>query len=197
MIFLGFGKYARADKIYAIEPIRADRRLSDRADDPPRDGPVLRWHAAARPSARSGGTRCRADAARPRRRQRPRPPGAEAARVDREARRNRAALLAEPERAGATLRARAGRLRAAAGRGLPAPGHDRPQPAARVAAVSPALLRPDDLLVRRRDHLDRGADPAVRADPLDSAGRTALLDDARPAAGRAHRRRRRRRRGRS
>jgi hypothetical protein len=26
MIFLGFGKYARADKIYAIEPIRDDRR---------------------------------------------------------------------------------------------------------------------------------------------------------------------------
>jgi hypothetical protein len=26
MLFLGFGKYARADKIYAIEPIRDDRR---------------------------------------------------------------------------------------------------------------------------------------------------------------------------
>jgi hypothetical protein len=26
MIFLGFGKYARADKIYAVEPIRDDRR---------------------------------------------------------------------------------------------------------------------------------------------------------------------------
>jgi hypothetical protein len=26
MIFLGFGKYARADKIYAIEPIRDDQR---------------------------------------------------------------------------------------------------------------------------------------------------------------------------
>ncbi len=26
MIFLGFGKYARADKIYAIEPIRDERR---------------------------------------------------------------------------------------------------------------------------------------------------------------------------
>src|SRR4029077_2917869 len=26
MIFLGFGKYARAHKIYAIEPIRDDRR---------------------------------------------------------------------------------------------------------------------------------------------------------------------------
>ena len=26
MVFLGFGKYARADKIYAIEPIRDDRR---------------------------------------------------------------------------------------------------------------------------------------------------------------------------
>jgi len=26
MILLGFGKYARADKIYAIEPIRDDRR---------------------------------------------------------------------------------------------------------------------------------------------------------------------------
>jgi len=26
MVFLGFGKYARSDKIYAIEPIRDDRR---------------------------------------------------------------------------------------------------------------------------------------------------------------------------
>ena len=26
MIFLGFGKYARADKIYALEPIRGDDR---------------------------------------------------------------------------------------------------------------------------------------------------------------------------
>ena len=26
MVFLGFGKYARADKIYAIEPIRDERR---------------------------------------------------------------------------------------------------------------------------------------------------------------------------
>src|ERR1051325_9005171 len=26
MVFLGFGKYARADKIYAIEPIRHERR---------------------------------------------------------------------------------------------------------------------------------------------------------------------------
>jgi hypothetical protein len=26
MVFLGFGKYARADKIYALEPIRDDRR---------------------------------------------------------------------------------------------------------------------------------------------------------------------------
>ena len=26
MIFLGFGKYVRADKIYAIEPIRGDQR---------------------------------------------------------------------------------------------------------------------------------------------------------------------------
>ena len=26
MIFLGFGKYARADKIYALEPLRGDER---------------------------------------------------------------------------------------------------------------------------------------------------------------------------
>ncbi|MDP8911837.1 MAG: hypothetical protein M3M94_07220 [Actinomycetota bacterium] len=26
MVFLGFGKYARADKIYAIEPLRGDER---------------------------------------------------------------------------------------------------------------------------------------------------------------------------
>src|SRR3954466_10572239 len=26
MVFLGFGKYARADKIYALEPIRDERR---------------------------------------------------------------------------------------------------------------------------------------------------------------------------
>ena len=60
MIFLGFGKYARADKIYAIEPIRddrrgrpadaclgggrcrADRRLPHRAHDPRRHGPGRR-----------------------------------------------------------------------------------------------------------------------------------------------------------
>src|SRR5204863_7433583 len=127
-----------------------------------------------------------ADPARPRRRQRPRSPSAEAARVDREARRNRAALLAGPARA--TFRARAGRRRGAARRGLSAPGDDRPQPAARVTAVSPSLLRPDDLLVRGRDHVDRGADPALRADALDPPGRAALPDPARPAAGRADRR---------
>ncbi len=57
MIFLGFGKYARADKIYALEPLRgrrarrgqaharlgrgrprADHRVAHRAHDPPRDG---------------------------------------------------------------------------------------------------------------------------------------------------------------
>ena len=26
MVFLGFGKYARADKIYALEPLRGDER---------------------------------------------------------------------------------------------------------------------------------------------------------------------------
>ena len=26
MVFLGFGKYARADKIYALEPLRGDQR---------------------------------------------------------------------------------------------------------------------------------------------------------------------------
>ena len=57
MVFLGFGKYARADKIYALEPIvgrrsgrrtaharlgrgrrRAARRVADGADDPARHG---------------------------------------------------------------------------------------------------------------------------------------------------------------
>ena len=58
MVFLGFGKYARADKIYALEPIVGDdrgggrrtrvwiegvegpgRRVPHRAHDPPRHGP--------------------------------------------------------------------------------------------------------------------------------------------------------------
>ena len=26
MVFLGFGKFARADKIYALEPLRGDQR---------------------------------------------------------------------------------------------------------------------------------------------------------------------------
>jgi hypothetical protein len=26
MVFLGFGKYARADRIYALEPLRGDER---------------------------------------------------------------------------------------------------------------------------------------------------------------------------
>src|SRR6478672_7853291 len=30
MVFLGFGKYARADKIYALEPLRGDERGSGR-----------------------------------------------------------------------------------------------------------------------------------------------------------------------
>ena len=57
MVFLGFGKYARADKVYALEPLlgdergggaadaglgrgdpRAADRLADRADDPARHG---------------------------------------------------------------------------------------------------------------------------------------------------------------
>ena len=57
MIFLGFGKFARADKIYAVEPLRGDERgggttytsvgrgdqftnhrLPHRADDPAGDG---------------------------------------------------------------------------------------------------------------------------------------------------------------
>ena len=63
MVFLGFGKFARADRIYALEPItgerprqrppdarlgrghrRADRRLAHRAHDPRRHG-----HARRRP----------------------------------------------------------------------------------------------------------------------------------------------------
>jgi hypothetical protein len=27
MVFLGFGKYARADKIYALEPLTGDEKL--------------------------------------------------------------------------------------------------------------------------------------------------------------------------
>ena len=57
MVFLGFGKWARADRIYALEPLTggrarrrppdprlgrrdrgADHRLADGADDPARDG---------------------------------------------------------------------------------------------------------------------------------------------------------------
>ena len=103
MIFLGFGKYVRADKIYALEPLarraarprraharlgrgdrRADRRVAHRARDRRRDGrqpggrerPDRRRGARSRPA---GGRRGRAG---PVRRRRPRPPRAAAARVD-------------------------------------------------------------------------------------------------------------------
>ena len=69
MIFLGFGKYVRADRIYALEPLvdergsrrtharlgrrdrRADRRLAHRARDPGRDGRRARPDAS-RPAGR-------------------------------------------------------------------------------------------------------------------------------------------------
>ena len=89
MVFLGFGKYARADKIYALEPIRgndrrrrqadarlggrdrrADRRRPHRADDPARDGAGRRRRLEA-PGRRAGLRR----AHRRGRRQGPRRPG--------------------------------------------------------------------------------------------------------------------------
>ena len=72
MVFLGFGKYARADKIYAIEPIRderrgaraaharlgrgrerADRRVAHGAHDPRRHGPGRRRSASRCSTRRS------------------------------------------------------------------------------------------------------------------------------------------------
>ena len=90
MIFLGFGKYARADKIYALEPLRgderargpadagvgrgrsrADRRVAHGADDPLGDGPGGRRERRdrrRRGRARAQGPRRRrAGPARPRR----------------------------------------------------------------------------------------------------------------------------------
>ena len=83
MVFLGFGKYARADKIYALEPLVGDergggrrtsvwvegveeprRRLADRAHDPPRHGPRGRRLGRARRGARPRASGLR----RPRRR---------------------------------------------------------------------------------------------------------------------------------
>ena len=84
MVFLGFGKYARADKIYAVEPITGDERgggppdarldrgragpdhrRPHRADDPARHGPgsaasapiideALELAERTRPSAEKG-----------------------------------------------------------------------------------------------------------------------------------------------
>jgi DNA-3-methyladenine glycosylase len=69
MVPLGFGKYARADRIYALEPITgsergsgrgrpgADRRLAHAGDDPGGDGPRARRHGTAAPVAqRSSGS---------------------------------------------------------------------------------------------------------------------------------------------
>ena len=111
MVFLGFGKYARADKIYALEPLarrrawrrppharlgrgrrRADRRVAHRAEHPLGDGRERRPRQRA---ARRGARARRAD--RRRRRPRPRRPArplearAAPARVD--SRRARPALL--------------------------------------------------------------------------------------------------------
>ena len=117
MVFLGFGKYARADKIYALEPLRRRARHGRRTrvwvegvPEPivasrtertilARDGPGRRRSARrsldealdARRAARP------ADAEqRPRRPRRPQPPRAPAARGDRQPGRRRAALLSEP-----------------------------------------------------------------------------------------------------
>ena len=35
MVFLGFGKFARADKIYALEPLRGDERGEGRRTTSP------------------------------------------------------------------------------------------------------------------------------------------------------------------
>ena len=77
MVFLGFGKYARADRIYALEPLtgrrprrrppharldrghpRGDHRLAHRAGDPRRDGLARRGraHSSTRPSRSPSGS---------------------------------------------------------------------------------------------------------------------------------------------
>ena len=40
MVFLGFGKYARADKIYAVEPIRDALDLAQRLAEQSKSGKV-------------------------------------------------------------------------------------------------------------------------------------------------------------
>ena len=103
MIFLGFGKYVRADKIYALEPSprrrawprrphpglgrgdrRPDRRLAHRTRDRRLDGlePRGRGEQDRRRRARSRPAGRRRRRAGPLRRRRPRPPGTAAARVD-------------------------------------------------------------------------------------------------------------------
>ena len=112
MVFLGFGKYARADKIYALQPITGDDRgggqrtlvwvegvadpidrVTHGADDPARHGPGARRLAAARRGALPGRAARRGRRQRPRRPRRPRPPRPQAARVVEQARRGVAALL--------------------------------------------------------------------------------------------------------
>ena len=209
MIFLGFGKYARADKIYALEPIetdrprqrpadarvgrgrrRADRRLAHRADDPARDGAGRGASSAILDDALALAERL-AEAAeqgqgRPRR---PRPPRAPAARED-------GAGPARPRSSSSTGRVR----RTAARRRAPdrrpagavpaaAPAGDRHPAAARVARLPAALVRPGDLRVRQHGDVRRGPVPALPADRVGAPGRAAL--DLRRGAAAALRRGRR------
>jgi hypothetical protein len=98
MVFLGFGKWARADRIYALEPITGDERGGGRRTRVWVEGivdPILAGRTERTILHDMGPRRTRSEggrrgAARP---PRPRAPRAARAREDGEAGRARAALL--------------------------------------------------------------------------------------------------------
>ena len=213
MIFLGFGKYARADKIYALEPLRGDERGGGRRTRVWVEGvpdPIVAsrtertilaemgQEAAANVEivddalalARAGRRRRRAGTARPRR-----PPAARAAvaRGDDVPGRRRQALLSDDPRLtddvppgleGPGVRERFARLAIDL------------SPAARVAAVPLVLARAGGEGPRRRRRAGRAAVPDLPADRLDARRRGALVRRARPARDADAARRRARGRGR-
>ena len=143
MVFLGFGKYVRADRIYALEPITGGDRGSGQPDtrvgrgDPRADRRLA--HAGDDPRGDRSGRRARVAAHAHRPRRGPSAPAAVRRRVTlpRARRRKRPRRGARPDRLDAARRRR--RRQDRRGRGLP-PGR----------SGEPLVPRPD---TARRDHV--------------------------------------------